>query len=162
MGDIKSAYEIAMEKVGKIGKASNEELTKWKYTPEGEKLGARYIKEEFDIIAELNKFDAAAAKFISEGAIDTLMRNIALPKSEAAKKTNKRVMDGIKLMKKDKTKAENVFSQMRRLFTHYGEQGEQQRKQAYQQVKMAFQTKYQQALMQQTGSASAQTNIDIQ
>ena len=86
MGDIKSAYEIAMEKVGKIGKASNEELTKWKYTPEGEKLGARYIKEEFDIIAELNKFDAAAAKFVSEGAVDTLMRNIAIPKSEAAKK----------------------------------------------------------------------------
>ena len=53
---------------------------------EGEKLGARYIKEEFDIIAELNKFDAAAAKFVSEGAIEILLRNIALPKTEAAKK----------------------------------------------------------------------------
>ena len=115
MSDIKSAFEIAMEKVDKIGKASNEELTKWKNTPEGEKLGARYIKEEFDIIAELNKFDAAAAKFVSEGAIEILLRNIALPKTEAAKKVNKRAMDGTKLLKKDKIKVENAFSQMRRL-----------------------------------------------
>lgn len=161
MGDIKSAFEIAMEKVEKIGKASDEELTRWKYTPEGEKLGARYLKEDFDIIAELNQYDATNIKYISDGAISTLVHNISLPKNETAKKLNKRAMEGVKLIKKDKVKVENIFSQVRRLFNHYNEQGEQQRQQAFQQVKAAFEAKIQQALMQQTGSAAG-IKIDVE
>ncbi len=42
MGDIKSAREIAMEKIDKIGEPSEEERLEWKYIPEGEKLAARY------------------------------------------------------------------------------------------------------------------------
>ena len=44
MGDIKSAREIAMEKVEKLEEATDEERLRWKYIPEGERLGARYLK----------------------------------------------------------------------------------------------------------------------
>ena len=70
-------------------------------------------------------------------------------------------MDGIKILKKDKTKAENVVSQMKRIFTHYSEQGEQQRKQAYQQVKAAFEMKVQQAIEKQGGVPEGM-KIDIE
>jgi len=161
MDDIKSAFEIAMEKVDKIGKASDEERRQWKYTPEGEKLGARFLRDEFDLVEEINKFDANAVKYVISGAITTLSRNIAIPKTELIKKTNKRAMDGIKLLKKDKVKVENIYSQIRRLFNHYNEQGEQQRKQAYQQVKAAFEAKVQQAIQQQMGT-SAGVKIDVE
>ena len=41
MGDIKSALEIAMEKVAKLGEATEEERLKWKHAPQGEELAAR-------------------------------------------------------------------------------------------------------------------------
>ncbi len=71
-------------------------------------------------------------------------------------------MDGIKIIKKDKTAVENIFSQIRRLFSHYSEQGEQQRRQAYQQVKASFEVKLQQALQQQMGSSVAGLKIDVE
>ena len=35
MGDIKSAFELAMEKIEKIGEVTEEERLRWKYVPEG-------------------------------------------------------------------------------------------------------------------------------
>jgi hypothetical protein len=159
--DIKSAYEIAMEKVDKIGEASEEERLKWKYTPEGGKLAAIILKEDIDIAEELKKYDPKAVVFVVDEAVNTLLRNINLPRNEGAKRNNKRAMDAIKILKKDKVKVENVLSQMRRIFSHYTEQGEQQRRQAYEQVKEAFQAKVQQALQQQVGSAAG-IKIDVE
>lgn len=162
MADIKSAYEIAMEKADQIPKATGEELLKWKYTPEGEKLAAKYLKDDIDLAAELVKFAPDISGFIVSGAISILVRNINLPRTDIIKKTNKRVMDGIKIIKKDKVAVENLFSQVRRLFSHYTEQGEQQRRQAYQQVKASFEAKIQQAIQQQMGSAAAGLKIDVE
>jgi hypothetical protein len=159
--DIKSAYEIAMEKVDKIGEASEEERLKWKYTPEGGKLAAIILKEDVDISKELNKFESKAVVYIVDEAVNTLLRNVVLPRTEINKSNNKRAMDGIKILKKDKTKTENILNQIRRIFNHYNEQGEQQRRQAYQQIKEAFEAKVQQALQQQMGSAAG-IKIDIE
>ena len=49
--EIKSAREIAMEKIAEIGEASQEERLKWRYVPEGEKLAARYAEEDFNLLA---------------------------------------------------------------------------------------------------------------
>jgi len=159
--DIKSAYEIAMEKVDKIGDATEDEKLGWKYTPEGEKLAAKYLKENIDLNSEINKYEPKAAKYITEGVANILIHNIVLPKNELMKNNNKKAMEGIKSIKKDKTKTENILNQMRRIFSHYAEQGEQQRKQAYQQVKAAFEMKVQQALEQQ-GGVPAGAKIDIE
>ena len=162
MADIKSAYELAMEKVGKIPKATDEELLKWKYTPEGEKLAAKYLKQDADLVAELGHFESKIVDYVADGIVSTLVRNLDLPRSEIIKKTNKRVMDGLKTIKKDKAIAENIFSQIRRLFSHYSEQGEQQRRQAYQQIKATFEAKLQQAMQQQMGASAAGVKIDVE
>ena len=162
MADIKSAYEIAMEKVEKIPKATDEELLKWKYIPEGEKLAAKYLKQDVDLIVELGKFEPKINNLVRHGIIATLVRNLNLPRTDLIKKTNKRIMDGIKAVKQDKVATENTFSQIRRLFSHYSEQGEQQRRQAYQQIKASFEVKLQQALQQQMGSSVAGIKIDVE
>lgn len=162
MADIKSAYEIAMEKVEKIPKATGDELLKWKYTPEGEKLAAKYLKDDVDLAAELSKFSPDITEYVITGAMVILARNINLPRNDIIKKTNKQVMDGIKVIRKDKVTTENLFSQIRRLFSHYSEQGEQQRRQAYQQVKTNFEAKLQQVIQQQMGSSAAGLKIDVE
>jgi hypothetical protein len=79
MGDIKSAREIAMEKVAELGEASEEERLRWKYAPEGERLAARYLKEECNLVAELGKYETQAAKYVAEGATEILVRNLTCP-----------------------------------------------------------------------------------
>jgi hypothetical protein len=159
--EIKSALEIAMEKVEKLGEVTDEERLRWKNVPEGEKLAARYLKQSLNLLSELGKFDEGAKKYVIEGAQGVLIRNIEMPRNDFLRKKNKRVMDGVKLLKKDKVGAENVFSRMRRIFDHYAEQGEQQRSQAYESLKADVEAKIQQALQQQTGSM-ASMKIDVE
>ena len=152
MGDIKSALEIAMEKAERLGKATDEERLRWKYVPEGEKLAARYIKQDCNLVVELSQYEDNIKKCIIEGVADILIRNINLPNSHLAKRNNRKAMDGLKTVKSDKASVENVYSKMRRIFNHYAGQGEQQRKQAYESLKAEFEAKIKQALLQQLGS----------
>ena len=161
MGDIKSAREIAMEKVAKLGEATEEERLKWKYEPEGEKLAARYTSEDCNLVTELSQYEEKTRKYVVDGVIGVLSRNIRIPRNSLAKKANQKAMDGIKSLKKDKVAVENVFSKIRRVFDHYSGQGEQQRKQAYEQLKTEFTEKIQQAMQQQLGSFSA-VEIDVE
>jgi hypothetical protein len=161
MADIKSALEIAMEKVEKLDKATDEERRKWKYVPEGEKLAAKYLKQDLNLVAELAHYEAKVLRYIKEGASEVLIRNINLPKNELAKRTNKKAMEGLKTLKSDKVGMENIYSKMRSIFKHYAEQGEQQRKQAYGGLKAEFEAKVKQAMQQQLGSFIG-INIDVE
>ena len=161
MGEIKSASEIAREKVEKLGVVTEEERLKWKYVPEGEKLAARYIKEDCNLVTELNSYDEKARKYIIDGINDILIRHIDLPRNDAARRTNKKAMEGLKAAKNDKVAVENVFSKMRHVLEHYVEQGEQQKKQTYESLKVEFEARIQQALKQQTG-VNAQMKIDVE
>ena len=152
MGEIKSALEIAMEKAKKLGEATDEERLRWKYVPEGEKLVAGYLKQDCNLMLELGKYDKDVAKYIVEGASNILIRSISLPKHALAKRTNKRIMEGLKNLKSDKVDVENVYSKIRQVFNHYTEQGEQQRRQAYESLKTEFEAKVRQAIQQQFGS----------
>jgi len=152
MTDIKSALEIAMEKIEKLGEVTEEERLQWKYIPQGEELATRYLKEDSNLVAELSQYQENVRKYIIAGASEILIRNISLPKNDAAKRSNKRAMDGLKTLKSDKGGVENVYSRIRYLFNHYAEQGEQQRKQAYESLKAEFEAKIKQAMQQQLGS----------
>jgi RNase P/RNase MRP subunit p30 len=159
--EIKSAMEIAMEKVDKLGEVTEQERLKWKYVPEGEKLAARYLKQNLNLLAELSQYEESARKYIIEGAQEILARNINLPRNDAARRNNKRAMDGLKILKNDKASVENVYSRIRRIFEHYGEPGESQRKQAYESLKADVEARIQQAVKQQLGTFAG-IKIDVE
>ncbi|MFC1908655.1 hypothetical protein ACFLXD_02120 [Chloroflexota bacterium] len=161
MGEIKSAREIAMEKVKQLDEATEEDRLRWKYNPEGGKLAVRYTNEDSNLIAELNAYEEKARSYVITGAVNILIRNISMPGNDTAQRNNKKAMDGLKLLKNDKVAIENVFSKIRRIFSHYLEEGEQQRSQVYESLKADFTAKVQQAMQQQLGT-SAQMNIDIE
>ncbi len=161
MGDMKSALELAMGKIEKLDKATDEERLKWKYVPEGEKLAVRYIKHGCNLVAEMSRYEENVRRYIIEGAADILTRNINLPKDDSVRKNNRKAMDGLKNLKSDKVGVENVFSKMRYIFNHYMEQGEQQRKQAYERLKTEVKAGVQEKLQQQLVSFVG-TSIDIE
>jgi hypothetical protein len=158
---IKSAREIAAEKVAGLGEATEEERLEWKYVPEGEKLATRYITEGANLALELGKYDQGVKKYVARGAANVLLRSIGLPDSDPAKRNNKRAMDGLKLVKTNQIALENAYSQMRRIFDHYLGQGAEQRRQAYAAFKAEFEAQVRQALQQQLG-AFGQLRIDVE
>lgn len=162
MGEIKSAAEIAREKLAKIGEPTEDERLKWKYGPEGEKLAARYLKQECNLVNEVSKYDDKAKKIVAASASDILMRNISLPGNESARRTTKKAMDGLKILKNDKVAVENIFSKIRHVLDHYVQEGAGQKKQAYESLKAEFENKIQQAIQQQTGVSNARMNIDVE
>ena len=161
MGEIKSAAEIAREKISKLGEPTEAERLKWKYGPEGEKLAAIYLKEDINLVSELKKYDEKARQVIIAGVNDILLRNISLPRTEAARRANKKAMDGLKSLKNDKVAVENIFSRIRHVLDHYVQEGAKQKKQAYESLKAEFEAKLQQAIRKQTG-VDAKVNIDVE
>jgi len=161
MGDIRDAREIAMEKVAKLDAITEEERLKWKYVPEGEKLAARYLEQDFNWTSELNQYEGKALSYVKAGAAEVLVRNISLPGDETAKKNNRRAMEGLKALKNDKADVENVYSKIRHVFSHYTGEGDQQRNQAYEGLKAQFEARVQQAMQQQLGTFAG-VRIDVE
>jgi len=161
MGEIKSAAEIAKEKLAKIGEPTEEERLKWKYGPAGEKLAARYLKENTNLVNEIKSFGEKASLYITASINDVLVRNILLPRNEADRRINKKAMDGIKLLKNEKVAVENTFSKMRHVLDHFVQEGAKQKKQAYDSLKTEFEAKLKQVIRQKTG-VDASVNIDVE
>lgn len=162
MGDIRSAREIALEKVEKLGDATPEERLEWKYKPEGEQLAHRYIKDDESMIAAMGRFDDSVRKYVKAGATEVLARSIGLPKNDFAKNVNRKAMEGLRLIKTDKAQLENIFSRLRQLFAHYSDQGEKQRKQAYQQLKVDLEARIRPELEKQQMGAYRRMEIDVE
>ena len=99
MGEVRSAAEIAREKIERLGEATEEERFKWKYVPEGEKLAARYIKGNINLAGDIDNYEEKVRQYITQGASDILMRNINLPKNDSIRKINKKAMEGLKAVK---------------------------------------------------------------
>ncbi len=148
MGELHSAFEIAMERARKLGEASPEEIRKRDLVPDGERLAARYLRDECSLAVEVGKYDDEARGYVTEGAEGILLRNVDLPRSDVAKGIGRRAMEGIKSLKVDKGGVENVYSKMRRLFKHYEQEGEQQRREAYEAFKREFQARLEQESQQ--------------
>ncbi len=161
MADIKSAREIAMEKVEKLGEATQDERLSWKYRPEGESLAARYLKDDDNLIAGIAKYDDKVRRYVTTGAAEVLASTIALPKNDFIKNLNRKAMEGLRLLKDDKTQLENIYSKIRQLFTHYSDQGEKQKKQATQSLKIDFEAKIRPEIEKQLGGLSS-AKIDVE
>lgn len=150
MDRIPSALERALERVEKLGKASAEDLQRSKLREEGQRLAAQYLNGEANLRGELSKHeDGPERSGLVEGIEEVLIRNLALPTTDAAKDRNRLAMDGLKLTKKDAGAVENVFSKMRQIFNHYTGQGEMQRKEAYENLKRDMQMRLSQVARQQ-------------
>lgn len=163
MDEMKSALERAMERADSLGKASEEEVRRWKYLPEGEKLAVRYLADEGDLLSGLDKYDEEVRRDVIVGVQQVLVRNLDLPRNDVAKKKNRKAMEAIKELKRDKVSVENVYTKVRRLFNHYEQEGEQQRRQLYEDVKRGVEAKMRQAMQQQLGAAApGRLNVESQ
>ncbi len=161
MGQIKSAWERAMEKVERLGEATEAERLQWKYVPEGESLATGLLKDERNLLAELARYEEPGRRYVIQGAQQVILKNIDLPKNDFLKKNTRKAMEALKALKKDKAAVENVYSKMRRIFSHYEQEGDQQRRQVVEALKQDFQAKLAQ-MMKQQGGPAARYNMNVE
>ena len=156
MGEIKSAREIAMEKIAGIGDATEAEKLKWKYFPLGEGLALKFLKNGLDLKAGIAAQPDKVKKYVVMGAESVLLAAVTLPVNEAARTSSEKALEGIGLIKTDRAAAAKIIVKIKNIFTHYTEQGSLQRKQTREMLKEQYELKLKQAVKQQTGTAGTE------
>jgi len=121
MGEMKSSWEMAMEKADKLGKVSPEELNSIKYVPEGNRIASQYLQDDkSDLVAEMAKFpDADTSQHVKKGIDEILLRNISLPHNEEDMRRTNRAMAGLRLIKDNKKQLETVLGLINNLVNQY-------------------------------------------
>jgi hypothetical protein len=159
--EIKSAYEIAMEKLAAIEEPTEAEKHTWKYVPIGERLAARYLKEDVDLTSELAAYDATARPYVTRGIAGILLPGIRLPHTEANVTTVNRMIEGVRSIVEDKETVNELLGRLQQVFEHYAQTGTTQIQQAREQLKQQMAARVQQALAQKMG-ANPNMTIDIE
>ena len=132
MAEIKSAFEIAMERAEKIGSLSKEELEAQKWEEKGKKTAAAYLSGKLKSLQEgLGDVPGEHIQAVLAGVGDILLRNIVLPRDPHQWDTIKRAMQGLVEIKG--SIASQVMPQIEQLLknyentmTHYRQQFKQQ------------------------------------
>jgi hypothetical protein len=162
MGEMKSAWEKAMEKAELLGKPSQDELKQLEYIPTGNSIAAKYTQEDkYDLDAELNKYKGNEARqYIVQGANEIFMRNISLPHNEADKRVTSRAMSGIRLLKENKKQLDVIYDLVNNLLSYY----DQARQQTFTTFKKNFEEKIQETakILQQRQGGAANLEVQIQ
>lgn len=159
MGEMKSAYEKAMEKIEKLGKPSPEEIGELEYVPKGNIIAARYLKgEDIELVEEINRFEQKVRKYIHRGVEEILLENIVLPQKEAQALANKRAIEGLVSLKKDKKNSQALLEQLRMVFNYY----EKAKQQVAQQVRQAVEMKLSEAMKAMEQQSGMKLKIDVE
>ncbi|RPF49907.1 hypothetical protein EDD75_0733 [Thermodesulfitimonas autotrophica] len=119
MDKIKSAYEKALERVRAMN-LDQVDLSGMEFEPKGSQAAARFLREKnFDLLGELNRYPEDVRGYVRKGMEETLLQNIQLPADENTYETNRRAMEGLLALKKNKSALKQVFSELEYLFNYY-------------------------------------------
>jgi hypothetical protein len=162
MGEIKSAWEKALEKAEQLGKPTEDELKKLEHVPTGNALAAKYLNDEnSDFESQLIKYKGSGIRqYIIQGAMEVFLRNITLPHDEREKYLSNRAMSGIKIIKDNNKQLDSVFEHIKNIMNYY----EQARQHTFSQFKKDFEAKIKDAgsMMQQMPGNAANLEAQIQ
>jgi len=119
---IKSAREIAMEKVAKLPNLTPEEIREQKereYIPRGEVIARKYLAKalrETDLKLELDKYQGEEAQIVRQAFLSTLGQSIGLEEADQGQ----RALEGMRAlgMDVDYERAKEEFTEISRAFNH--------------------------------------------
>ncbi|MEE9284477.1 MAG: hypothetical protein V3V35_01990 [Dehalococcoidia bacterium] len=160
MGEIKSAFEKAMEKVERLEPPTKEKRLEWSGVPKGQALAAKLLKGGATS-ADLSSYGQEERPHVLRGALQVLVANIQLPQSAASEQAAKQAMDAIRMLMGSSPQANEILGRVAYVSEQYKTHGEQQRQQAFLQLKQQFQAHVQQQLQQQGAAPAQPVNVEV-
>jgi hypothetical protein len=151
MTRVKSAFERAMERADSLGEPSLEDKLRFKFLPQGERLAARFLKGEGDLEQALKEVETEAMPYLVKGIIEVLIHNVSLAKTTVELETNKRILQGMRLVKSDKNTVDEIASRIEYVCNSFQLYYQQGLDRAYQETKDRFQQQAQEILKMQGG-----------
>ncbi|MBN2353608.1 MAG: hypothetical protein JXD23_13625 [Spirochaetales bacterium] len=125
MGEIKSAWEIAQEKIKNIS-VDKESLEEQENVVSGKKLVSRFLDDPESVspAEELKALSGRKRTQVKRGMIETFLANLALPLSEVAKTRNDRAIKGLLSLAPGVKPLQHLLGQIAQFFADYeGERG---------------------------------------
>lgn len=159
-GRIKTAFELAMEKIKNLESPSKEKRLEWKGVPEGNRLAADFLKGNGDLAAAVQKADSETRRYVMQGVVEVLAANIQLPRTDAAQKATDRALEGVKALFQKKPKLKEIVERVQYVSNQYRTYGAQQRQQVYDHLKREFMGQVQEALRQKGVTGDVAVNIE--
>lgn len=135
MDRIRSAYEMALERLKERREVPQAEIDRMEHITNGKIMAATFLRESnYQLLLEIEKNPHEIRGPVLEGIQETFMNNIFLPVDQAAKDLSKKALEGIAIIKKDKQALSEVYGNLEHLFHYY----EQSCSKAYEQLKESF------------------------
>ncbi len=160
MGDIKSAYEKAMEKVEQLAPPTAEKRLEWSGVPKGQKLAAELLKGGVSS-ADLSVYDEGERPHVIRGALRVLVANLQLPQKPTSEQSGKEAVEAIRVLMGGSKQVDEILGRVEYVSDQFKTHGEQQRQQALAQLKQQFQAQVQQQMQQQGVASSQPVNVEM-
>jgi hypothetical protein len=120
MGEIKSAWEIALERTQNV-KSDKASLEAHEYREAGKRLLARMMDEteELDLDRELKQYDKKKQPLVKEGFFEVLMSNLNLPSDEASLSRIRALKPAFEWALKDRRTVDQMLGNLEEFLSNY-------------------------------------------
>ena len=157
MAEIKSTMELVMERAARMGKATSDEIEQDAAKKQGMQLIAAFLTDKEDSPTKiLDQQEPARQTAIRQGMIETLLRNLFLPRDEQAQERTEQATRGLLDLAGGAGDIVTICQEMQHIIGQYRQHREQLRGQLEEQMRM----QYEQAISQQMGGRAEGMDID--
>jgi hypothetical protein len=157
MAEIKSTMDLVMERAARIGKASSEDMKREEAQKKGMQLTAEYLDGTVESLNDsLDRMPAEMQQGVRAGMLESLLRNIFLPRDDIQRERSEKASQGIVGLAGGAGDIETICRELLQIIQGYMQHRDELRGQLEEQIKM----QYEQLLAQQGGIRSDELKID--
>jgi len=153
MGEIKSSWEIALERTANI-KSDKSSVHVNELKKSGQRIASEYIDavspNKDELAKAVKKYSREEKHLVEKAVLEILLSHITLPKEEGFEDSLRILIEGLQVILGDKRIIKDVSTQLSQFFTQFLEHREQFTEQIKQQYTPQLQQK-QEALKKQYG-----------
>ncbi len=162
MAEIRSTMDLVMERAARMGKASNQDISTENSTKKGMQLAAEFLNDLTaagsqppPLMESVEQIPADEQAAIRKGMLETLMRNIFIPRDELAQARIAKALQGIIELSGNAPDIAAMCQELQTVTGQYTTHRDQYREQLKQQMQMQIEQ-----VLAQKGISSEGMNID--
>lgn len=126
MAEIKSTMQMVLERAARMEQQATGATHAMDKTKEGMRFAASYMNDtENDLAQLLEQQQADEQQAIRGGMVQTLLRNILLPRDEALQATSKKALNGLLAISLGQDQIATICAELQQIIDQYGQHKEQ-------------------------------------